>query len=423
MNGQPVAYCEAWGRRPAFGSHQTEIAMAVDAWLSVSGDIGQGGIRPEVSDLLDVAAVVHRAERLLPMRSAANANVRFAMRVPVRDPSSWSGKRGEVLCDLLTFLGNAAWEVKFTQRPKAADDIAWGTGPESDAVSVTLFSGGLDSTCGAGAHLFPRNHHALSSFSTRQGARQREIASSLGLASPTQWKLHPLSGRGRSFHYRSFLFLSIAAALADSLGIKTLYQFENGVLATAIPPVPSLLMTRHAHPRTRELMTSLLAHSLGGVWEIRNPFAWKTKQECFEALVTAIGTEVAQKLGARTESCWNLNVPHVFGISSYGNRRKRNGQHCGVCIPCIVRRTALHDSNYAFDLRSDRIKNHPLLGAHFREYFQFLADVDAAPATPAFWRVLPAEGRDLLDQGYGNLADIERMFRRFSKEFSATFRN
>jgi 7-cyano-7-deazaguanine synthase in queuosine biosynthesis len=421
MSAVPFARCEAWGRKAAFASQVVDVAMPPDGWLSVSAGLGPRGIGDAAADLLDVAAAVFRAERLLPSRSTANRNVRFALRMPVRDPSAWSGRRGDSVAALLSFLGNAQWEIVFRQRSRTTGEPNWKKGPTSDVQAVALFSGGLDSTCGVGAHLKPNDGSVLSSFTTRQGARQREITADLGRCEPVQWKLKPQAGPGRSFHYRSFLFLSLAAALATSHGTHTLVQFENGILASAIPPVPSLFMTRHAHPWTLRLMENLLRETLGGDWEIANPFAWKTKAECFRHLQQAVGIANAARLAGKTETCWNLYVPHVFGIRSHSGRTKRNGQHCGVCIPCIVRRTALRDDNYAFHLTADRIKNHERLGAQFRSYFQFTSSIDASGSPAAFWRILPSQGRDLLDDGYIKPPELERMWRTFSDEFRNTY--
>lgn len=417
MSSTPVARIEAWGRRAALPSQVAHIEASAASWAHVPANLGVRGVSAHMADLLDIASVVHRAERQLSRRAVGNANVRYALRVPVRDPGFWSGQPGEALAAVLGFLGDASWELDFRQRHRRAREPAWSPGATSDINAVTLFSGGLDSLCGAGARLVPRERHALVSAMTRQGELQRDLAAELGLQSPAQWRLRGEGGRGRSFHYRSFLFLALGAATAASHGARTVLQFENGILASAVPPLPSLRMTRHAHPRTRTLMERLLGLVTGDGWTVANPFAELTKRECFEEFLRAVGPGRARALGGRTETCWNLYVPHAFGV-----RGKANGSHCGVCVPCIVRRTALDDEDYAFDLRGNEVRNDDRLGLHFREYYAFLDDVGRAADTLAFWRVLPAQGRDLLDDGHATLEGLERMFRRFRADFWHAFR-
>lgn len=130
---------------------------------------------------------------------------------------------------------------------------------------VVLFSGGMDSTCGLASICEDAPQTRLVSFYTQQKALQRKIASDIKFNAPIQWRMNwkGKPGRGRSFHYRSFLFLCLVAAVAESWGIKSISQFENGILALAIPPSPSWAITKHAHPLLHVKVSRLFSALFG----------------------------------------------------------------------------------------------------------------------------------------------------------------
>ena len=71
---------------------------------------------------------------------------------------------------------------------------------------------------------------------------------------------------------RAFMFLSIGAVVAHSWAAETLFQYENGVLAAAVPPSGLFVPTRHAHPEFHSRMGRLLEAVLGCRLRIENPF-------------------------------------------------------------------------------------------------------------------------------------------------------
>jgi hypothetical protein len=142
---------------------------------------------------------------------------------------------------------------------------------------------------------------------------------------------------GGQFQYRSFLFLSLAGAVADSFGATRIYQFENGPLAAALPPSPMYRMTRHAHPRLHAAAGSLFRRLFGRPFSVENPFLPLTKREAVELLAKNCNTTRSLRdILAKTETCWNLNARSVLG-----GLEKAPGVACGSCIPCLVRRTAI----------------------------------------------------------------------------------
>lgn len=257
-----------------------------------------------------------------------------------------------------------------------------------------------------------------------QRSSQQALAADLGFNPPTSMRLTwNGQGAGVSFYYRSCLFLALAAVVAHSWGTQVIYQFENGVLATAMPPTPNWRMTRHAHPLTQHHSEQLFHELLGGDWEIRNPFLSSTKLEVVQRMKEAISPKKATGLAQRTETCWYYRQARVFGVE------KKPNQPCGVCVPCLVRRTALPKEKTYFDiLDDDSIRNDDKLGAAVRDYTIFVKRVLQTKNRPReFYRLLPGNWREFL---YGShessspltLDQLHKLFLNFAKEFKRVFR-
>jgi len=180
-------------------------------------------------------------------------------------------------------------------------------------------------------------------------------------------------------------------------------------------------MTRHAHPRLHALFEQLLNALSGEKWWITNPLWQMTKRQAVAAMRHQMGHQKANAIIALTQSCWNLSSPQVFGIRKFDRQIKYANQQCGVCVPCIVRRTALPRERFAFDLNRDAVRNHQKLGAHFLEYAEFLSAVRAAPTPAELRRNLPAEALDLIDNDWTDLKSLHVLLHRFAAEFFATF--
>ena len=78
----------------------------------------------------------------------------------------------------------------------------------------------------------------LVSYYSQNRTKQADIATRLGfrgvVQAKSEWRVRDVPGRvGGQFTYRSFLFLSLAAAVADATRASSLLQFENGPLALA----------------------------------------------------------------------------------------------------------------------------------------------------------------------------------------------
>lgn len=409
--------CVVSGARSALPDRQIRGAVRGDVTLShASGIVGMHAVSPALLDLVDVATAVYWVERSLPRNRSANVPRRFGLKMEVRQPEAWEGAATDHLVRILRLLGNADWDVSF-RRGRAKESLLAGAERKEDAVKqVVLFSGGLDSTAGAATLVGARDEVRLVSFYTRQKSRQREIATRLGHELPAQftmsWTTRP-SGR-TTFQYRSLLFLSLAAAVAGSFGVSRIIQFENGILASSVPPSDSWRLTRHAHPALHAMFVGLLAALTEKEWELLNPFLQLTKAEAVSKAI-AMAADTASDVFPLTETCWYYWSNHIPGD------RKRPGVPCGRCIPCLVRRTALPDEPVYDRLDSDDTRNSPEGGRAFRAYASFLGELTVTTDPDERYFLLPGAAHELVDGGFLGMDELLDLFGRFAVEFRKTF--
>jgi 7-cyano-7-deazaguanine synthase in queuosine biosynthesis len=403
-----------------YSSEPVTISFGVDEYkmvLADGGPLGRSGLSPEAADLLELAAAIAWMERRLPRRR--QPPIAIAMRFPVRNPARWTPQVLVTLVQLLAFVGDAHWSIDVVRRRsqrRAPDHHRSGQSIDQ----FTLFSAGLDSTT-AIAVQDPKATR-LTSFYSRQKTKQRDIAKALGHQPPLQWRLDREPGRnpGRSFRYRGFFFLCMAAATASSFDCRRIIQAENGILATGIPPSPAWLMTKHAHPRLHSAASDLFSGLLGDTWQVLNPYATMTKRQCVEA-AQETNPQLTQGLLKQTDSCWHLWANLVPGANRQTVLRpKKPGRHCGTCIPCLIRRTALRDREYALDLSKPTWQDHERFGRDFRAYYGFLEQIRAS-SFDDFYFVLPAPGRLLYSSNVFGARALYDLFNTFADEFLDVF--
>jgi len=418
MSPKKSVDCRIQGFRARYEYEAIAFNIGRDLSLIPQGKIGPKGISPVAADLLDFAAAIYQIERQLRRKNTSPPE-HFTLDMQLRDPKAWNGDAIRAAQDALYVLGDAVWDLNFTpglRVPSPAPQTGNGQAPQQ----VALFSGGMDSACGLATIHKDAARTQLVSFYTRQKTQQQTIATELGYDRHCQWRMvwNLGAGRGHSFFYRSFLFLSLGAVVAESWNIRRLFQFENGVLATAIPPGSAWLMTKHAHPLLHHHVSKLFSSLFGGDWQILNPFLGLTKRACVEQAIRAIGRAKTMKLLGETETCWFLWSHLVIG------GRKRPGVPCGICIPCIIRRTTKVDEKYSYDLLQSKVRNNERQGANFRSYYIFLKQVLKTKKSSAdFYAILPPSGRELLAANSSlSLDELHRLFLDFAKEFMSTFK-
>lgn len=322
--------------------------------------------RQSARDLLDLGVTVYIADELQNREESEDGwNRDFDCVFPVQSPDSWKGSQ-VVLQDLIRQLSGDNWRFEFVLRNCLPRRVAHRRRITGKWDAVCLFSGGLDSLCGA-AHLLDSGKRVLLVGHQAEGitaSAQKRLAGILKIQHPGQTELvqvrvartlsthptHRLPDKCENSHRpRSFLFLSVACAIADSLNVPEVIIAENGLIGLNIPLQASrvgTLSTRTAHPLFIHDFNRVVneVQAYGG--RITNPFMYMSK------------TEVAA-------SAPHWLLPHLrpsISCAHAGDIRwagKPGVPHCGYCIPCVYRRLSLHplglDSaeDYVFDVFTD----------------------------------------------------------------------
>lgn len=405
-------------------------------------DIGPAD--PAVLDLLEIARVVHEFDRWQPKRTTGVRVKQVHVTMPVRVPHRWTAAAKAELCTLLRIQGNAEWIFDFKKRDtrKTSADVLFADRTRADRKSKTtgqassvpvvkaiaLFSGGLDSTSGLATLARQAENTLLVGYYAQNCAKQLRIAEQLGFRHFVQvnseWAVAKSAGRfGGQFLYRSFLFLSLAAVFADATRAPSLLQFENGPLALAVPPLDIYRITRHAHPLVHLHFANLFKLITHRDLAVANPFLAMTKGEAVSLLRKHLSQADFKAVVGETESCWYLSSRAIVA----GPARKKNGQPCGACVPCLVRRAALgaDDTKAAVDFknRNGRTERDPVVRVHYEAYSGFARRLlDKGYGPHDFMEEVPAATRTALSGGSAmSAARAFDLYRRFAREWIKAF--
>ena len=284
-------------------------------------------------DLLSLSLSVVAADLSVPRGKSPDGWTReIDLTVAVQDPEFWSTQK-ERIERHLRFLTTDLWSVgfkngghKFTPHNKVK------TPTEGCAL---LLSGGLDSLVGAiDLTKGKTNPFAVSQIVRGDAEKQQAFAASFGDGLRHLQLNHNTDTPGqneRSQLARSLIFLTYGVLAATTLqryldgDEVTLYVCENGFISVN-PPLTDArlgsLSTRTAHPAFLPQVQELLDAAELRV-RLFNPYRFKTKGEM---LVECKDQEYLRKHAHTTTSCGRF--AH-FGL-----------QHCGRCVPCLIRRAA-----------------------------------------------------------------------------------
>lgn len=178
-------------------------------------------------------------------------------------------------------------------------------------------------------------------------------------------------------HLRSFLFLSLASAVALESGIKKIYVFENGPVALNPLFSEARVNTLTTHPHFLGYFENLINKLFDVEIRIENPFLYKSKGEVVEIL-----SESRMKgSAALTDSCWNW-----FRVASIAKDESINWcreSHDGECVPCLIRRAAMHkaglwddDTKYLTDIFQEYPNLNMKIIEMIADYLRFCKNVN-----------------------------------------------
>lgn len=301
-------------------------------------------------DLLVIACTMYAADtRISRKKYGEDSWTRVIdLYIPVSNPQLWEQQR-PILQNIFKFLTGDVWSLFF--RPRSSENLllspkgnrrAYKMPYQTD--TVCLFSGGMDSFIGA-IDLLEKNVTPLligHSKSADVSPFQKRCGDALK-------KAYPLMNPERIYAFikipkvglfdkventergRSFLFLSLGAICASSLGKKTrLIVPENGMISLNIPLTPLRVgshSTRTTHPQYLGMMQSLF-YALNFDITIENPYQFKTKGEMLKECKNS-----TLVVDTETMSC-SHPASRSRQSNGYGN------MHCGYCVPCIIRQAS-----------------------------------------------------------------------------------
>jgi len=301
-------------------------------------------------DLLVLAAHVHAADTRISRTTESQDTWTREIRliVPVSDPARWSAAT-VLLQRMLNFLTGDRWTIAFRPRPAGFQAIVPTRPPRLAPPpfnSLALFSGGLDSLIGAidalETGLVPLfiSHAAEGATS----ASQEKLFRGLKRNYPRQnfdrlriWMTFPDGlvrnvGSEKTTRGRSFLFFAAGVFAGTGLpGPFTLRVPENGLIALNVPLDPlrlGALSTRTTHPFYMARWNDLAA-ALGIPGGVENPYWDKTKGEMVE---NCTNRALLSRLLPDALSCASPTKGRWLG---------RGIEHCGYCLPCLIRRAAI----------------------------------------------------------------------------------
>jgi len=317
------------------------------------GDLNSLGIIPSELglDLLILATHVYAADtRISRATESQDTWTReIHLLVPVSSPSKWNSQT-DLLQRMLRFLTGDIWTLDFRSRPRGFGKLipAKSKAPRNVHAysSIALFSGGLDSLIGAVDSLEAGNNqlyisHAGEGFSS---TAQESCFNGLKHAYPG-FSLNRLRlwmsfsntlvrnvKPENTMRGRSFLFFAIGVFAASGFDDDfTLIAPENGLIAINVPLDPlrlGAMSTRTMHPFYLTRWNELLV-GLGFRGHIENPYWDKTKGEMV--------------LACQNQELLRGLIPLSLSCSSpaKGRWQGHGAEHCGYCLPCLIRRAAL----------------------------------------------------------------------------------
>lgn len=303
-------------------------------------------------DLLVTAAHIHAADtrisRATESDDAWTREIRLV--VPVSDVPRWNGCT-RILERMLNFLTGDRWTIQFRSRPAKFLELV----PRPDLImppftAISLFSGGLDSLIGAidtleaGALPLLVSHAGEPAVSKSQDDCFELLTKhyvNIRLERLRSWMAFPKNfvqnvATEDTTRGRSFLFFALGVFAGSGFRREfVLYPPENGLIALNVP-LDTLrlgaLSTRTTHPFYIARWNELISF-LGIRGRVENPYWNKTKGEMVIAcknrmLLTAI-------------------LPKSLSCASptKGRWQGHGTQHCGYCLPCLIRRASLTSLN------------------------------------------------------------------------------
>lgn len=305
-------------------------------------------LTPRILDLLDIAAYVYVADQVTSRggdvfrQNGVDWRRDFSLYVPVRDFTFWvEPKNRKILIESLNFVSDDKYDFHFSEllEPEPVqqyfeflDDSDSNFKPDT----VMLFSGGLDSLAGAIEEGCHQNKVALVTHCATSKLRKHQIGlyNELKTLYPGQFHQIPatvhksdLPAKEYTQRTRSFLFASLALAVASAFKIDHIKFYENGIVSVNLPIAEQVVggrASRTTHPLALKKYEILFSEITSKKFSVFSPFLEKTKTDVI----------------ALIKDCGHANLIHQATTCAHTWEKSKTHPHCGKCSQCIDRRFA-----------------------------------------------------------------------------------
>ncbi|MEG0774354.1 Qat anti-phage system QueC-like protein QatC [Clostridium sp.] len=310
-------------------------------------------------DLLLIAISLFCADkRVLRGKFEDSWTRHIEMNIPVIELEKWNSVQNELEV-MLGFLSGDIWSLVFRKSNERfrTNNKKLNNENIKNFDAVSLFSGGLDSFCGALKLMEDKTRTCFVGFREYNLISQRQTELFNAIDSyysninkivklfsvtplpPLSIDGNPICGKIESTsRSRSFLFLSGAILVASMIGPEIpVYIPENGFIGINVPLTDSRngsCSTRTTHVYFIKSFNAIL-DKLGIGNKISNFYAFKTKGEIVEEHKD---NEVFKQFASLTISCSHPCLSRYDGYKPPKN--------CGYCYPCLIRKASLNSFGY-----------------------------------------------------------------------------
>lgn len=347
--------------------YSTIFTNIADTWYKMD----QMEIQEIYEDLFVIGISIFALDKRINRRLFKDCWTReISVNIPVLNKEAWDATKEE-WNKTLGFLTGDVWDINFRQSQK---QYSKRENPNRVHLNiekcdcVSLFSGGLDSYCGAiklledgrspclvGHNEYPKLRQKQQEFvdnfqSIYEEQVVRFISFSANSRAPKTVQGELLPGAENTSRGRSLLFLCAGISIAGILGKEIpVYIPENGFIGLNIPLTNSrkgTCSTRTTHPYFLNGFQNILK-SVGIMHPVINFFAYSTKREIVNVV--------------RDTKAFNDHYKDTISCShpclARYNKKGYNEYpiNCGYCYPCLIRKSSLldlEDFKYSYEAQT-----------------------------------------------------------------------
>jgi 7-cyano-7-deazaguanine synthase in queuosine biosynthesis len=315
-------------------------------------------------DLVIIAMSIFAIDKRIPRTYFSDNWTRsITVNIPVLECEKWREVKSQ-LEDTLGFLSGDVWEIEFRSSNGKfranRKNTQYKLIKDKKFDCVSLFSGGLDSFCGAIKLLSDNKATCFVGFQEYGllGGRQQQLYSAINaefdkvnkelfLFNATPYEPLNIEGEKNNLgientsRSRSFLFLAGAIAVASIIGDIPVNIPENGFIGVNVPLTDSRTgscSTRTTHPYFIKNLNDILS-KVGINNKVINPYECLTKGEIVAGVAH---NNVFINQAYKTISCSHPCQSRYDHITPPMN--------CGYCYPCLIRRASMNRIKYKKDI-------------------------------------------------------------------------